>query len=262
MHTKKHLKKITNRYPQIGLSLIFLLLLFAEAYAAEADAGITHKDILISSDQARGNVAGIEWMILLHSVENGRELSRTLKIQARDRNSLAEFLAPARIKGRKLLMLDRNMWFIKPGLKKPVPISPRQKLAGGAANGDIASTNYAGDYKPEAVSDDTFNGDECYYFNLVSDNKRVTYDRISYWINKKNKLGVKAEFYTVSGKLLKTAVFEYDNTIDVDGETRPFVSKMVITDAVVAENITTMIYENVRVKNIPDSAFNLNLLRR
>ncbi len=108
---------------------------------------MTPEEILKKSDEARGNADGIEWEIAMHSIESGREQERTIKVSARNFNSLADFLAPANVKGQKMLMIDRNMWFAKPGLSKPVPISPRQKLLGGAANGDIASTNYAGDYK-------------------------------------------------------------------------------------------------------------------
>ena len=45
-----------------------------------------------------------------------------------------------------MLFNDRTIWFIKPGLRKPVSISARQRLVGDAANGDIATTNYARDY--------------------------------------------------------------------------------------------------------------------
>lgn len=243
------------------LSLFFMILSTgATALGNEVEA--TPEALLKSSDSARGNIGGIEWIIQLHSLENGREQERTLKIKAHGRNSLAEFLKPARVKGRKLLMLDRNMWFVKPGLRKPIPISSRQKLSGGAANGDIASTNYAGDYKPESMSLVLLNGAECYLLNLVSRRKKVSYDRIRYWISKKQHLGVKAEFYTVSGKLIKTAVFKYENSLVQDGITRPFVSEIIINDALVPENITNMVYKNVTVKNIPDSVFNLNLLRR
>lgn len=243
------------------LSLFFLILsMVATVWGNEVD--VTPEALLKSSDSARGNVGGIEWIIQLHSVENGRKQDRTLKIKAHDRNALAEFLKPARVKGRKLLMLDRNMWFVKPGLRKPIPISSRQKLSGGAANGDIASTNYAGDYNPESMSIVLLNGTECYLLNLVGRSKKVSYDRIRYWISKKQHLGIKAEFYTVSGKLIKTAVFKYTNSIVIDGKSRPFVSKMIISDALVTENVTNMIYKSVTVKNIPDSVFNLNLLRR
>jgi outer membrane lipoprotein-sorting protein len=183
-------------------------------------------------------------------------------VSAREFNSLAEFLSPPNVKGQKLLMLDRNMWFAKPGLSKAVPISPRQKLMGGAANGDIASTNYAGDYRIVQTSDDTVNGKLCYLFDLNAVDNRATYDRINYWISKERLVALKAEFYTVSGKMFKTATFQYKNSITIDGKPREFISEMVITSAIVKEDITTMNYARVAIKKIPDSTFNLNLLTK
>jgi hypothetical protein len=225
-------------------------------------AALSPEEILRKADEARGNMEGVEWEIDIKSIERGREQNRIIKVSARGFNSLAEFLAPPNVKGQKLLMIDRNMWFVKPGLSKAVPISPRQKLVGGAANGDIASTNYAGDYKVAQAAEDTINGEACYLFDLSAVDKKVTYDRIKYWISKERLVGVKAEFYTVSGKMFKTATFAYDNSITVDGAPRPFISKMVITNAVMKEDITTMIFGKVSFKKIPDSMFNLNLLLR
>ena len=245
------------------LTVIFMMLLSGVVfYSRPVLAEMTPKEILEKSDEARGSVKGIEWEIKLESIENGRKQSRTLKIKARDFNSLAEFISPPKVKGRKLLMIDRNMWFIKPGLRKPVPISPRQKLMGGASNGDIASTNYAGDYAATLVSEDTVNGELCYLLDLTAINKKVTYDRIKYWVSKKRLIGVKAEFFTVSGKMFKSATFEYGNSIKIEGKPKPFVSKMIITDAVIKENVTTMTYSKIRLKKIPDATFNLNLLVR
>jgi hypothetical protein len=218
------------------------------------------EEILRKADQARGNIEGVEWEIEIKSIEGGREQIRTLRVSARSFNSLAEFLAPANVKGQKMLMIDRNMWFVKPGLSKAVPISPRQKLLGGAANGDIASTNYAGDYKVVNTAEDMVNGEACYLFDLSAMDKKVTYDRIKYWISKERLVGVKAEFYTVSGKMFKTALFEYENSIIVSGSPQPFISKMVITNAIVKEDVTTMNFLKVAFKKIPDSMFNLNLL--
>ena len=220
------------------------------------------REIVRKADEARGNAEGVEWRIDIQSVEKGREQQRTLRVQARGFNSLAEFLAPPNVKGQKLLMLDRNMWFAKPGLSKPVPISPRQKLLGGAANGDIASTNYAGDYDIAKTSEDAANGEKCYLFDLKAADNRATYDRILYWISMERLVGVKAEFYTVSGKMFKTAVFEYQNSIDIGGRRREFISKMVITNALIKDEVTTMNYGGVVIREIPDSVFNLNLLTR
>jgi hypothetical protein len=220
------------------------------------------REILAKADEARGNAEGMEWQIDIHSVEGGKEQERVLKVAARTFSSLAEFRAPANVKGEKILMIDRNMWFAKPGLSKAVPISPRQKLLGGAANGDIASTNYAGDYKVTHSTEDSFEGEPCYLFDLQAVDKKVTYDRIRYWISKERLVGVRAEFYTVSGKLFKTATFEYGHAVNTGDGTRPFISKMTITNAVMKEDVTTMKYSKAKFGRIPDSMFNLNLFTR
>ncbi|HVN94887.1 MAG TPA: outer membrane lipoprotein-sorting protein [Syntrophorhabdaceae bacterium] len=240
----------------------FVMMFFLSPPAPRAHAALTPQEILKKADEARGNAEGVEWEILIESIEAGREQQRTIRVTARNFNSLAEFLAPPNVKGQKILMLDRNMWFAKPGLSKPVPISPRQKLMGGAANGDIASTNYAGDYKIVHASEETFAGEPCYLFDLSAIDNRATYDKIKYWISKERLVGLKAEFYTVSGKMFKTAVFEYKNSIVIDGSPREFISKMIITSAIIKEDVTTMDYRKVSIKKVPDSTFNLNLLTR
>ena len=242
--------------------LVLAVLIYPGVSIPALHAAMSPKEILSKADEARGNAVGVEWQIDIESVEGGRQQQRTIKVTAREFNSLADFLSPPNVKGQKLLMLDRNMWFAKPGLSKAVPISPRQKLMGGAANGDIASTNYAADYKIVQTSDDVVNGEASYLFDLSAVDSRATYDRIKYWISKERLVGVKTEFYTVSGKMFKTATFEYKNSITVEGKPREFISKMVITSAIVKEDVTTMDYRKVSIKKVPDSIFNLNLLTR
>ena len=158
------------------------------------------KEILAKADEARGNAEGMEWEIDIASIEGGRQQERVIRVTARTFNSLAEFLAPANVKGQKVLMLDRNMWFMKPGVSKAVPISPRQKLIGLAANGDIASTNYAGDYKVAHTGEDVFNGDACYVFDLDAIDQKATYDHIKYWISKRRLAGSKGGILHGLGK--------------------------------------------------------------
>ncbi len=246
------------------LSLLVIMICLApffkkESYAATENSA---ERILADSDQARGNGPGLIWQIELVSVENGRQQQRSLEISSKGDNALARFIAPAKVKGRMLLMRDRNMWFIKPGLRKPVPISPRQKLIGGAANADIASTNYVKDYIIASMVEESCDNQPCYRFDLKARNSKVAYDSIRYWVSKAKHLGVKAEFCTKSGKMFKSAIFSYDNEITVDGKERLFISKMVITDAVIQNNVTTMHYSNISVKPVADTTFNLNLITR
>ena len=242
----------------LGFTLIFCLSVSVSAVYAQ----MSPKEMLRKADEARGNAEGIQWEISIDSIERGREQHRTLRVNARGYNSLADTLAPANVKGQKLLMQDRNMWFAKPGLSKAVPISPRQKLMGGAANGDIASTNYAGDYKITNASEGKVDEEACLLMDLQAVDSRATYDRIKYWISKERLVGLKAEFYTVSGKMFKTATFEYKNSVTINEKPREFISKMIITSAIIKEDVTNMYYNNPVLKKVSDATFNLNLLRR
>lgn len=218
--------------------------------------------LLQHSDQARGgHLPGIVWEIRLTSSDGDRvEEPQLLRVMAVNDASVAETLEPSRFKGSKLLQLGRNMWLTRPGLSKPIPISPRQRMSGQAANGDIAATNYARDYSAQLSGAETIDGTSCYVLDLLAKHKRTTYDKIRYWVSDKRGVAVKAEFYSLSGKLLKTARFEYKNTIRYEGRLTPFVSQMTIKDALtVAE--TTMAFSTVKVKKISAVEFDLGQLQ-
>ncbi|MFH2092237.1 MAG: outer membrane lipoprotein-sorting protein [Pseudomonadota bacterium] len=243
------------------MALTLLLLMAVTAVKAQDPMDLEKaRALLAESDLSRGNSSGLEWDIDIESQTEEDTQANRLTVLVKDTSCLAEYQSPANVKGRKLLMKDRNMWFIKPGLSKPVPISPRQKLLGRASNGDIASTNYAGDYTIENFTEKTLGQDRCTVFELKAKNKNLTYDRIRYWVSQTTKTGLKAEFFTLSGKLFKTAVFEYDHKIFLNGQERPFVSKMTITGAVVETEKTVMAYSRIRLRDIRASAFNLDLL--
>ncbi len=241
--------------------IYFFILLFWSG-ALSSGFAITPTDILLHADKARGNYSGIKWRVKIISIDADSTQKKTFDVNAKGYKILASCISPTKMKGSKLLMIDRNMKFIKPGLRKPVPISPRQKLLGKASNGDIASTNYSTDYKILEMKDDVVKGVDCYFFNLKGKNKKVTYDRIKYWISKDKLVGVKAEYYTVSGKMLKKASFEYENNLKIKGKNQLFVSKMTITDSIQKDSITTLEYNKTRLKRIPDSIFNINFLMR
>jgi len=250
---------------QMFIKKIFVVLgfvLFLGAWVSTAQAQMSNEEMLKTADKARGNLEGIQWDISMHSIENGREQDRKLVVVAKGYDSLIDTTDPGNLKGQKLLMRDRNMWFAKPGLSKPVPISPRQKLMGDASNGDIAATNYSADYKIVGAEDGKVNNEDCVVLNLQAADKRATYDRIKYWVSKKRILGLKAEFYTISGKMFKSATFEYKNRVTIDGKPQEFISKMIITNAIMKEDITTVNYSRPILKPVSDATFNLNLLTK
>ena len=241
-------------------SLLLAAALFSSVFSAQA--GGDAQTLLQDADRARGGgLPGIVWEIRLISRDGGTVSDeQRLEVRAVDANSVAETLEPARFKGSKLLQVGRNMWLTRPGLSKPIPISPRQRLSGEASNGDIAATNYAADYNATLSGEETVDGELCHVLELAARNKRATYDRVRYWVSVKRSVGVKAEFYSLSGKLLKTARFDYGHSIDYEGRRLPFVSRMSIRDALIDAE-TTMNFGMVKVRKIAASEFELGQLQ-
>ena len=229
---------------------------------SESVIALSAREILKSADEARGNVEGISWKVTIRSETEQDDKSMTFDVKARGFDIMAENLAPATYKGNRLIMLNGSMWFYKPGLSKPVPISRRQKLMGNAVYGDIAATNYADDYTPVQLPDESIDGEPCYAFDLQSTSRKSTYDRIIYWISKDRLVGIRAEYYTISGKKFKTAVMKYENSVQVAGKKRPFISDLVITDALVSRNTTILQLKDPFLGALPDYHFNLNLMRK
>jgi outer membrane lipoprotein-sorting protein len=225
-------------------------------------AASTAKEILRQADQARGNLEGVSWEVILESIEDIRTETMTFDIKAREFDILGENLAPPKSKGNKILMLNGNMWFYKPGTSKPVPISLRQRLLGNAVYGDIAATNYANDYEARSLADEEVNGEVCYVFDLKSTEKKATYDRIKYWISRNRLVGVKAEYFTLSGKQFKSATMEYANSVAMNGQTRPFISRIVIYDELMSKDVTTLLFHRPSLQPLPNYTFDLNLLKK
>lgn len=234
-------------------------LLFVASWRAVAlEVDVTA--LLKRSDQARGGgLDGLVWDVAATSTGAGEDQDMRLRIKAKDGASLAETLEPLKSKGAKMLQIDRNMWLTKPGLRKPIPISVRQRLSGLAAIGDVAATNYVRDYKGALLREEVFNGEHCWVLELAAADKQATYDKLHYWIASASGLGKHAEFLSLSGKRLKSADFVYDNVIDVGGKRLPFVSQMTIADELTAAR-TTLTYGNVKVQTLAASVFDINHL--
>lgn len=248
-----------------AILIAFMFFAAAIADAKEIKGAPPAADLLAESDRSRGaakGTQGLSWTADVENLEDGVKSEVTYLIKARDNDAIAEATAPARQKGEIILFNDRVLWFVKPGLKKPVSISPRQKLVGQTANGDIASTQYARDYEPTLTGEDTINGKAAWVLELKAKAKNVTYDQIRYWISKKERLAVKAEFLTLSGEVFKTAELKYANSLKLGGKSFPFVSELVITDAAKKENKSTIRYKEPKEVNLSPSMFNVNNLMR
>ena len=153
--------------------------------------------------------------------------------------SVVEFLAPASEKGKFLLMLRDAMWIYLPSASRPIRISPLQRLMGQASNGDVARTNFMTDYT--ATKLETDNGE--WLLDLAAKDPSIAYARVKLWVDKSTNEATRADFYVVSGKLIKRAHY-HDHGRRVE-----------IEDLLRAGNTTTMQYANLSARQNPDKMF-------
>lgn len=226
------------------------------------DTALDAEEILSLSDKARGaDINGLAMESRVTSYKKGKKsMEYLMAIESADNNSLITFVEPARSKGIRMLINERNMWFASPDVRKPVPISPRQRLLGDANNGDIATSNYSRDYDAALLGEEEVLGEPCYVLELTAKDKKVTYDKIKYFVSKNTYLGMKSEFYSVSGKKLKTAYMAYENTVNVDGNEIAYISKMEITNSLKKHEKTVLSYSEIEIKDIEKRKFSINSL--
>ncbi|NGP86991.1 outer membrane lipoprotein-sorting protein [Fodinibius halophilus] len=156
---------------------------------------------------------------------------------------------------RLILSVQNNMWVYYPNTRKPLRISPLQRMMGQVSNADITRINFSSDYMPELLKTETVNGEECYVLQLkLQEDAKHTYPKIRYWVAKDDFKPIKAEFCLVSGKILKSAYYEeYREGI---------LYKTRIESALRNDQYSLIYYNKIVSKEIPDIYFNKNYIRR
>ncbi|WKT60917.1 outer membrane lipoprotein-sorting protein [Microbulbifer thermotolerans] len=237
-----------------------LLALPLTAPAEEVPDEETMRNWLKQADLARGGWGSYMWKLSIHTEDPAGATDTDYDIAVRNGRALAMTTAPRRYRGEKILIASRAMWYAKPGLRKPISISPQQRLVGEAANGDIAATQYARDYTPEYLGPVELDGIPCHKLKLTAATDSATYEAIIYYLDRRSRLGVRAEFLTASGMPLKVAHFEYGNRVQINGEARLFVSRMKIVNANFPERYSLLQYDQVIPADPPESLFSVDTL--
>jgi outer membrane lipoprotein-sorting protein len=166
--------------------------------------------------------------------------------------SIVEFIFPQTEKGKYLLMLRDAMWIYIPTASRPIRISPLQRLMGQASNGDVARTNFSIDYDAKSVAED---GDT-FVVDLLAKDPAVAYNRVRLWIDKQSYEPRRADFYVVSGKLIKRANYLQYGTM----AGRRVVTEVEIDDLLRPGNRTVMRYANLTPKENAEKMFTKDAL--
>ncbi len=239
---------------KLGFLILVLLFTSGPALAAE-DANA----IVAKADAVRTPKGSFEMNAVITSYQGDAQKSKNgYKVHVKDLDhSLVEFVSPPSEKGKSLLALEEDLWIYLPKVKKPVRIPLNQRLVGDVSNGDMARSNFANDYNATLAGEETVEGKESYVLDLVAKSPRKTYNRIKYWVAKSDFKPVQAEYFTVSGKSLKTATFE-DFRMEA-GAVRPMLIKF--RDSLKKDQTSDLKFESMSKKTFNDSMFTKDYMK-
>ncbi len=173
-------------------------------------------------------------------------------------NTIVLTTSPASERGQAMLMRGRDLWVFMPSVSQPVRLSLSQRLTGQVANGDLARANFSGDYTPTLVGEEILDGRRAHVLELAARDRSVTYAKVRFWVAADNQQPLKAEFYSLSGKLLKTA--RYEDFRELGGRVRP--TRLVMEDALKAGERSVLTYQSMALRDMPEQMFTREYLKR
>jgi outer membrane lipoprotein-sorting protein len=211
------------------------------------------EEIVRRADEARGPAGDLSFHVEVQDY-NGSSLLRTNRYHVYSKGEkyvLVETEYPERLQGRKLLMRDDDVWMYLPSIKQPTRISLQQKLTGEVSNGDLAKTSFHEDYEPKLLGIEKRKGGSYFKLLLSARSKSCTYRRIKLWVNTRNFRPLRAEYFAISGKLMKTGDF-FDPKPALG---QPRMSRVVIQDALEPQRRSLLHYYDYRRESLDASFF-------
>lgn len=226
----------------------------------EAAPGITPEKIVERADYIRfpQEAFQVDVAITTTKPEQDTVVKKYRILSKGNDRTMLMTMAPAIDKGQILLMRDHDLWAFLPNLSQPVRLPLSAKLTGEVSNGDIARANFAGDYDATLLEVEEIDGKPYYKLELNAARRGVTYSRVHYWVNQATFRPLQAEFYSVSGRLIKTCLFE--NYEEMAGEIRP--TQMVMVDAVTKKGRSVLEYRNMKRRKLPSKVFTKQYLKK
>ncbi len=232
------------------------------AAAAEPESVVdpVAQEILLHADRIRFPKESfqVDVGIVTRRADQSTETRRYQVLSKGNDRTLVITTEPASERGQTLLMNDRNLWVFLPNVSQPVRLSLAQRLTGQVANGDLARANFTGDYHPRILRSEIIDGEPHHVLELTGVDRSVTYPRVLFWVKQKNFHPHKAEFYSLSNRLLKTC--RYENFRTMAGRLRP--TRLVMDDALRAGEQSILEYDDMKLRELPDKLFTKEYLRR
>ncbi|AMW35897.1 outer membrane lipoprotein-sorting protein [Haematospirillum jordaniae] len=245
-----------NPLKSIFCSLIAVVLTtLSSVFAQEMDAA----SILEKVDAIRSPSDNFLFTVKLQSQTSSSENESEFEVFVRNSTkSLVLYRQPVKQRGRALLLDGANMWIYIPGTSRPVRISPQQQLIGAVSNADVSRVVFSLDYTADSIEKQRLDDLSALKLDLHAQKSSAPYQRIHLWIAEKNLHPLRADFFSLSGKLIRT--IKYSGYQNVLGKERPTILQ--ISDSINPTIKATLSYSGFKIQNTPEEYYQPSYLGR
>ncbi|EHD2251949.1 outer membrane lipoprotein-sorting protein [Vibrio vulnificus] len=242
---------------------LWMALLCASNWASAQPSDEQVVSMIKQADDYRLKETSARVVSLVSLYENDQlDKTREYHVYTRpNRESLVIFKSAVEA-GQKMLMLQDNYWLQMPKSRRPIRITPMQKLLGEASVGDISTLTWSEDYQGIWVASEKVQGlagesVATQRLQLTAKTSGASYQTIDLWLTVPEHFPLKADLYLRSGKLAKQAWFTRGER---NGELS--VTEMTLLDHIQPAKKTVIEYQDVQPWQLEDKFYNPSYLSK
>jgi hypothetical protein len=162
--------------------------------------------------------------------------------------TLVRLLGPKE-RGKYLLRLGPVLWFLAPGARNPVRLSPSYRLRGSATIDDVLGLQYARDY---SISSSAELDGGLVALELTARGPAAIYPALRYVVRPSTLRPVRAEYRVPSGKVATIVEF-----VQWSAGGRPYARRLLVRDALHGGATTAVDVLEVEPRPVPEGLFDL-----
>jgi outer membrane lipoprotein-sorting protein len=243
------------------ITAALLLLCLVPAVQAE---DLSHIRAILEKIDAQSRFEGTDFSaVLTLIVEDPEEGIEKLVVRQFRRDDGERHLLliqePVTQKGQGYLLEGDNLWFYDPSSRQFAHTSLKETFQDSdVRNADFGSSSYASSYEVEGYFDGMLGNFEVYIIDLKAVDDTVPFPYATIWVTKDTNLVLKAEEYSLTRRLMRSALFPKYAKV---GEAIIPV-QMVFLDELVEGKKTQVSLSEISVAEIPDHVFTKAYIER
>lgn len=209
-----------------------------------------------SDDKLKGKSARIETTITIVRPSYTREMTMVSWSLGRD-YSMTYLISPKRDAGSTFLNRQKEVWSYTPSIERIIKLPPSmmtQNWMGTDFTNDdlVKQSSMITDYNHKWIGKETIEGYSCHKIEMIpKEDAAVVWGKVIIWIDEKEYMQMKVEFYDEDGYLINTLLGKKPK--EFDGKMLPSVMEMIPADK--PGNKTIMTQNSMKFDIVIDESF-------